>query len=473
MQIETTTLVAQKACSGQFVAHDLDHMTAVPGGDDVRMFEANGAGLGIHDLDNDGDLDIVLANHAGPNSILWNEGSLAFSTQRMQAGGSRGVNLMDFNADGLVDIFFTRVASAPNLWLNQGDGRFTREFVSGLAEPLYTTTWADLDNDDDLDMVGATYDAALLTAFGQDFLVNNKGGLYVYENSAQRLFPTRLTLEAQALALLLIDLNNDHRLDILVGNDFAVPDFTWIQTEAKWEAANAFSTTSHSTMSLDSADIDNDGHNEIFSTDMKPYLDDAQTRAAWEPVIGGLETAKSGDAANPQIAANVIEVLHDNVFQDQAALRGIDATGWSWSGKFGDLDQDGFVDLYVVNGMIEKSIFAHLPDHELVEENQAFRNDGEGQFIPVPEWKLASTRSGRGMSMADLDGDGDLDIAVNNLRGAAQLFENQLCSGRSLLIDLRQLNGGNRFAIGARLHLHTSVGNPEPRRSRCQWLSFQ
>ena len=455
INVDVQPLDKPTACTGQFVAHDLDHITTVPGGENVRMFEANGAGIGINDLDNDGDLDIVLANHAGANSILWNEGQLAFTTQRMSASESRGINLIDYNGDGQIDLFFTRIDSAPNLWLNEGNGRFTKTFVSGLAEPLYTTTWGDLDGDNDLDLVGATYDAALLNTFGQDFLMNGRGGVYIYENNEQKLSPLRLAREAQALALLLTDANGDQRLDVLVGNDFAVPDFAWFQTDAGWEIARPFPTTSHSTMSLDVADVDNDGQREIFSTDMKPYQNDDQTLAAWEPIISSAPHRNAGD---PQIPSNVMEVLHGTTFQDEAPTRNVDATGWSWSGKFGDLDQDGFVDLYVVNGMIEQTIFGHLPDHELVEENQVFRNDGAGNFERVPTWQLDSTRSGRGMSMADLDRDGDLDIVVNNLRGAAQLFENQLCSGRSLLVDLRWPESDNTYAIGSHLYLHTSIG---------------
>ena len=86
------------------------------------------------------------------------------------------------------------------------------------------------------------------------------------------------------------------------------------------------------------------------------------------------------------------------------------------------------------------------------------RNVGNGFFRPAPEWQLGSTASGRGMSMADLDGDGDLDIVVNNLRQPAQLFENRLCGGQSLLVDLRWPGSANTHAIGAELTLKTSNG---------------
>jgi hypothetical protein len=145
----------------------------------------------------------------------------------------------------------------------------------------------------------------------------------------------------------------------------------------------------------------------------------------------------------------------DGAFHNESAARGLDATGWSWSSKFGDLNQDGFVDLYVVNGMIELTTLGHLANHELVEQNQALKNDGTGGFEPAPEWGLGATESGRAMSMADLDGDGDLDIVVNNLRTPARLFENQLCEGSGLQVDLFWPNSGNTRALGATLALRT------------------
>jgi hypothetical protein len=238
------------------------------------------------------------------------------------------------------------------------------------------------------------------------------------------------------LSILLPDLNEDGRLDIMVGNDFARPDDTWVQAVSGW-VETPFDTTSHSTMSLDMGDVDNDGSFELFSTDMRPYDDAPEVEAAWKPVMDDM-MADPHPPDDPQIMANVLQIQTGIAgYQDTAGPRGIEATGWSWSGKFGDLDQDGWLDLYVINGFMATTTFPHLPDHELVEENQAFQNNGDGYFSTVPEWGLGSTQSGRGLSMADLDNDGDLDVVINNLRGPAQLFENQLCHGNSLQVDLR------------------------------------
>ncbi|RME99493.1 MAG: CRTAC1 family protein, partial [Chloroflexi bacterium] len=145
-------------------------------------------------------------------------------------------------------------------------------------------------------------------------------------------------------------------------------------------------------------------------------------------------------------------------FQNIAAAAGLAATGWSWSSKFADLDQDGLLDLYVVNGMIAAELFSGLPQNQWVEPNQALRNGGNRRFFPAPQWRLDARSSGRGMSMADFDNDGDLDIVVNNLLSPALLFENQICGGSSLLVDLHWPQQANNRALGAVLRLHTSHG---------------
>ncbi|MBA3870870.1 MAG: VCBS repeat-containing protein [Anaerolineae bacterium] len=452
---ETLPFTTKPVCSGRFIAHDLDHTTTVAGGNRIRMFEANGGGVAINDLDNDGDLDIVLTNQAGMNTILWNDGHLNFRTERMAHGDSRAATIVDVDGDGRLDIVFSRTKTAPTYWHNEGGGHFLREFLPGIGKPIYAINWADLDGDGDLDLVGATYDASLLTDFGQEFLLSGNGGVYYYENRNGQFHLYGLSTNAQALAVALVDLNHDGHLDIWVGDDFAVPDQIWYWSSTGWQPVKSMAVMSHSTMSLDFADINNDGQNEVFSTDMKPYNGDVQGEKVLPAIISSINEGRNLKT-DPQVSENVLQAVGD--FKNVASAEGVDATGWSWSGKFGDFDQDGFLDLYVVNGFAEMSTFPNLPGHELVETNQAFRNTGDKHFVPMPDWGLGSARGGRGMSIADLDGDGDLDIVVNNLNSPSQLFENQLCEGSSLEVDLFSQDTLNTRAIGATLILHTDVG---------------
>ena len=107
--------------------------------------------------------------------------------------------------------------------------------------------------------------------------------------------------------------------------------------------------------------------------------------------------------------------------------------------------------------MIDRERFPALSGGALVEANQAFHNTGSQGFAPAPDWELDSTRSGRGMVIADFDEDGDLDIVVNNLSAPAQLFENRLCREDYLEVDLVWPGSLNSHGIGARLAL-TTVG---------------
>lgn len=455
VSVETTPFIQSSSCSGQFVAHDLDHTTTVAGGSRVRMFEANGGGVAINDLDNDGKLDIVLTNQAGMNTILWNEGDLQFKTQRMAHGDSRSATLVDVDGDGFQDIVFSRTKTAPTYWHNEGNGQFLREFLPGVGKPVYAINWADFDKDGDLDLVGATYDASLLTDYGQDFLLSGNGGVFYFENRKGQFHLSSLSTSAQALATILLDLNHDGYLDLWVGNDFAVPDQIWYWSPVGWARSSPLKVMSHSTMSLDSADLNNDGSNEVFSTDMKPYPSDIQGHAVLPTITAAVNQGRNLKT-DPQVTHNVLQTADGS--KDMTASAGIDATGWSWSGKFGDFDQDGFLDLYVVNGFSEVGTFPRLPNHELVESNQAFRNIDGTHFNQMPEWGLGSTRGGRGMSIADLDNDGDLDIVVNNLNSPAQLFENQICAGTSLEVDLFAPDTLNTRAIGTTLVLYTDTG---------------
>ena len=456
VKVRVATERGATACDNSFHRHTLPHETTAPEWT-VTGFDANGSGIAAGDLDRDGRLDLVLGGYAQSNTILWNAGNLSFEPQPLGEGLTREVQLVDVDGDGLLDIATTRRGSGLAVWRNTGaDERaamFEPMVLRGIDRPFYSMDWLDVDADGDLDLGAATYDAELKDLFGSEFLMNHAGGVYLFSMENGRFRLRQLTLQAQALATLFLDVTGDGTAELLVGNDFATPDFIFQQEANGWHTIEPFDVTTHSTMSLSAGDINNDGRFDLFATDMKPVPDDQDALAAWQPVMEAMMAGAMEDHDARQRMQNVLQVAADDNggWVDAADSHPLAATGWSWAGSFGDLDNDGWLDLYVVNGMIEATLFAHLPDHELVERNHAFRSGANGSLIPAPEWNLGDQASGRGMVMADLDQDGDLDIAVNNLRSPAALFENRLCGGVGLQLDLRQESGGNSHAIGARV----------------------
>ena len=448
------------ACQPAFTGHTLEH-TTTPRQGDRTVYDSNGAGLAVGDLDEDGRLDLVLGNLAGPAQVMLNRGGFTFQGRTLvdalglEERGTRAVQAVDANADGHLDLAFTHTRGGLSLWLGDGRGGFKPQALPSVSTPAYTMLWDDLDADGDLDLVTASYDA-MLEAESKDFLFSSGGGVVVYTNTAGSLRPARIAGESQSLAVALFDVNADGKRDLIVGNDFAVPDMIWLRTSEGWQKAQPFARTTKNTMGFTVGDTDNDGNPELFATDMKPDFKDREALAAWMPFME--KTFQKLQYKSLQRAENVLQrQVAPGKFQNVAYEQALDATGWSWSAQFGDLDNNGFQDLYVVNGMIDTENLKYLPGSELIERNRAYRNDG-GRFALDTTWGLGSTASGRSMAMADLDNDGRLDIVVNNLGKPAQVFENNTCGGSSLTVDLGWPSSQNTRALGASVTLRSSAG---------------
>lgn len=424
--------------------HELDHVTSGPG-NTSSTFDGTGAGVAMDDLDLDGDLDLVFANLFNESTILENTGELGFDTHHFVEGRFRGVATPDIDRDGRPDIVMTTGIGPPVAFIQGAElGDVERQLLTDVRSVAYSMAWGDLDGDGDLDLATGSYNAELSLLRNSPVLGDNTG-LIVHRQVDDGWDVDRLAESAQALALLIGDLDDDGRSDVLIGNDLSTPDQLWLDTGQGFVLGPPFERSSYSTMSYDAADIDNDLRIDLLSTDMKP-LDDSDDR--YREVAADLAAAPVVD--DIQTPENVLQMGRDGGWD--VGDSGIAATGWSWSGLFGDLDNDADLDLYVATGMQSDELFGFLPNARLIEPNAAFRNES-GSLRPTSDWQLEDLAGGRGMAIGDLDGDGDLDIAVNTLDEPSRLFENQLCGGRSVIIRLIQSSVQNRRALGARVRI--------------------
>jgi enediyne biosynthesis protein E4 len=469
-----------------------------------REFMGGGMGSGVAagDFDGDGLVDLYVSTKTKPGRLFRNLGDWKFVDVTEAAGlGERGGLLnrlrstvstdasviwrqgavfVDVNNDGLLDLYVCR-NNAPNLlYINQGNGRFTEEAEKrGLAivDGSVIGAFADYDRDGWLDVAILTNQLDGTEPAGRtDRLFRNTGHGFFREVTEE----AGITGKSFGHAATWLDHDGDGWPDLYIANDFAGPDYLY-RNNGDGTFTNVIDQVvphmPYSSMGADTADINNDGHLDLLVADMATTSREKDRRGLAASREDVLSTASRPDRA-PQYMRNALYLgTGGGVFREAAPWAGIDATDWTWSVRFEDFDNDGWVDLHVTNGMVREAnnsdllarMMRALSDAERIrvmrdappldESNLAYRNlAGQGFENVTREWGLEDVGVSFGAATADFDNDGDLDLVYLNYNGGLSIFRNDTTGNNRVQVRLRGTKS-NRFGIGAMVRVQSaSVG---------------
>jgi len=472
----------------------------------------NGGGVGLADFNNDSLLDIFFTGNLVSNKLYLNKGGLIFEdiTERAKLAStgtwSTGVSIVDINSDGLLDIYVCRsgppggVRRHNELFINQGDLTFKEESQQYGLDFVGLSTHAaffDYDKDGDLDCYLLNNSIRSIGAYdlrkdqrnipdpqGGNKLLRNDGGNFVDVSEHAGIYTSMIGF---GLGVTVGDINKDNWPDMYVSNDFFEKDYLYLnQKDGTFRESleEMMREISLGSMGADMADINNDGQPEVFVTEMLPESDDRlKTTTQFENWNKYANNVRQG--YYHQFSRNVLQLNNGNgTFSEIARLAGVHATDWSWGALIFDMDNDGWKDIFVANGIYKdlldqdyvnfvsnrtmvsnllreqgrviKQLIDSIPTNKLA--NFAFHNDGNLRFSnTASEWGLGEPTHSNGSAYGDLDNDGDLDLVLNNVNMPAHIYENrtdQAMPAHTFLTVAIHGEGGNRFAVGTKLTLY-------------------
>ncbi len=432
------------------------------------IVESMSGGVALFDYDNDGYLDIYLVNsltvdmvrskQKTRSALYHNNGDGTFTDVTDKAGvgdigWGMGVAIGDYNNDGFDDIYVTCLG--PNhLLKNNGNGTFTDVTQkAGVGDPRWSAgaAFVDYDNDGKLDLFVSNYvdfDVNHLPEFGKDRTCQFKGipvqcgprglsgaGDSLYHNNGDGTF-TDVSKKAgvsdpdgyYGLGVIASDFDGDGLVDIYVAND-STPNFLYHNNgdgtfkDIGFNSGTAVNEngSEQGSMGVTLGDYDHDGKLDLFITN---FDDDYNTL---------YHNDGHGSFTDVSYAAKVAAVSLPYV---------------GWGTKFCDYDNDGWVDLFVVNG----HVYPQLPTYR--QRNLVHHNNRDGTFTEVGAQLCApfsEKRTGRGAAFGDIDNDGDVDVIINNLDGPPQLLRNDGGNANNSVLIKLIGSKSNRDGIGARV----------------------
>ncbi len=483
----------------------------------------NGGGVAAADFNNDGLTDLFFTANMLPNKLYLNKGNLQFQdiTRQSGTGGRRGwktgVSVVDVNGDGWLDMYVCYSGDLEpekrknQLLINNGNLTFTDKAEEmGIADKGYTTQAAffDYDRDGDLDLFVLNHNIKDLRNFDAAFvkkMVDPDAGDRLYRNdlisngtSTGKVRFTDVTVQAgiisnplgYGLGIMVSDVNNDGWPDMYISNDYVEEDYLYINNgngTFSEKLKEQLGHISNFSMGSDIADVNNDGWPDIYTLDMLP-ADNKRQKLLYAPDNYELYNNMVKNGFYHQLMRNMLQVNNGNgTFSETGQLSGVSNTDWSWSALFADFNNDGNKDLFVTNGygrdMINRDFVKFYanerlkflrgePSERMFQMLQGikstplqsfmFENKGGLQFRDCSnEWGFNAIGFSHGAVYADLDNDGDLDLAANRMNDVAAIYKNnsaeQNKNGNYLKIAFK-VSGANSNAIGARVEVYTPAG---------------